>query len=603
MRIKPIISLSAMFMAVTFLSGCGGKATTYVDVTPNSPYGTITDYSFPKEEAAPGKWLTFRVNPALDFLIDTVTVNGTPAELQDSSNNTYMWQLVEGENKIEAKYKINPDVDFVDRFDININQETFDKVMEAKKGEQGLDFRKDGIEQMDAGGFINFVDGDTTHVETKNYGYTIKVRYLSIDTPESTNQIEEWGKTAALFNKSKLENAKTIILQSQGWARGDDDKTSETDGNGRNLAYVWYSELANPQLTDLRCLNLEMIYNGFSFGIGSREDCGDYFYEYLDKSLKSAQANARGMFSPDQDPNFDYGDPTPITLEQFYQDPEAYTPSETNPKQKMYKIEGYVSRIVDGSFYFQDKPSYERVGGALPEAYGMYAFTYAQTPIQVGHHLSIVGSFSLYGGSYQIQGLSFTQFSPDPNKHTIILDNNQKYDIVPLEVSVSEYNSADFLDNVLIKYTEDFYCYNKENDYGIHSEGGIHEVNEYNEKYPFYNTSNKLICFAHVGSETGTDMRFILTDGILVRYGLETSYTFKFFGGGTNYYYPGDATKVYPSLVVPTTDPNLITTTYTRKLMSVVGISQNYVSSSGKTQQYQLAIVSASDVNIKGVLS
>lgn len=600
MRIKPIISISALMMAVTLLSGCNnGVATTYVDLTPNSPYGKITDYNFPTEEAVPGKWLTFRVNPAVDFLIDTVKVNGQDAILQDSATNTYMWQIVEGQNKIEAKYKINPDIDFVDRFDLNIHQDMFDRIM---NNPNSLDFRADGIEQMDAGGFANYVDGDTTHMETKHFGYTIKIRYLSIDTPESTNQIEEWGKTAALFNKSILSNAKTVILQSQGWARGDEDRASKTDGNGRNLAYVWYSELANPKLTDMRCLNLEMVYNGFSFGIGAKEDCGDYFYSYFDKALKSAQANHRGMFSPDQDPNFDYGDPTPITLKEFYEDPDAYVPNEQNPKQKLYKIEGYVSRKLDGAFYFQDQPSYERVGGALPEAYGMYAFTYAQTAISVGHHVSVVGSFSLYGGSYQIQGLSFTEFDPNPNRDTIILDNYQKHEIKPIEVDISEYNSAKFLDNVLVTYKQDFYCYNKVANYGVHSEGGIHEVNEYNEKYPFYNTSNKLICFAHVGSETGTDMRFILTDGVLVRYGLETSYTFRFFGGGTNYYYPGDATQVYPS-VKNYADPNLIKTTYTRKLMSVVGISQNYISTSGATQQYQLAIVSASDVTIKGVLN
>ena len=592
MRLKSIISLSGMMMAITLLSGCGGTETTYLNVTPNSPYGTITNYSFSKEEAAPGKWLTFNVNPAEDFLIDKVKVNGEEAICQNNATNTYMYQLKEGVNKIEATYKINPEIDFVEKFDLNISQDLFNRVMNQPKT---LDFRADGIEQMDAGGFINFVDGDTTHVETKNYGYTIKIRYLSIDTPESTNQIEEWGKTAALYNQSKLENAKTIILQSQGWARGDADKLSKTDGNGRNLAYVWYSELANPQLTDLKCLNLEMVYQGFSFGIGAKEDCGDYFYSYLDKALKSAQDNHRGMFSGQQDVNFDYGTPTPITLKEFYQNPDSHISNQ----QKLYKIEGYVTRKIDGAFYFQDKPSYERVGGALPEAYGMYAFTYAQTPIAVGHHVSVIGCFSLYGGSYQIQGLNFTEFDPNPERDTIILDNYKTYDIVPLEVDITEYNASKFLDNVLIKYKQDFECYTKVANYGIHSEGGIHEVNEYNEKYPFYNTSNKLICFAKVN---GVDMRFILTDGILIRYGLETSYSHKFFGGGINYYYPGDATKVYPSLKVSESDPNLIKTVYTQKVMEVIGISQNYVSSSGKTQQYQLAIVSPSDVNIKGVL-
>ena len=163
MRIKSFISLGGMMMAITVLSGCGGTQTTYLNVTPNSPYGTITNYSFTKEEAAPGKWLTFNVNPAEDFLINTVKVNGEDAILQNNVTNTYMYQLKEGVNKIEATYKVNPTIDFVDKFDINISDELFDRVMNQPKT---LDFRADGIEHMDAGGFLNCVDGDRIFLNT-----------------------------------------------------------------------------------------------------------------------------------------------------------------------------------------------------------------------------------------------------------------------------------------------------------------------------------------------------------------------------------------------------------------------------------------------------
>jgi hypothetical protein len=46
-----------------------------------------------------------------------------------------------------------------------------------------------------------------------------------------------------------------------------------------------------------------------------------------------------------------------------------------------------------------------------------------------------------------------------------------------------------------------------------------------------------------------------------------------------------------------------MTKTYKAKIFNFTGICQNYVSSSGKTQQYQLVIVSPGDINITGVVS
>ena len=60
---------------------------------------------------------------------------------------------------------------------------------------------KNGKKVANTEGFMNYVDGDTTHVEAKNLGYTIKIRYLGIDTPESTSEIEKWGLTASYYSK------------------------------------------------------------------------------------------------------------------------------------------------------------------------------------------------------------------------------------------------------------------------------------------------------------------------------------------------------------------------------------------------------------------
>ena len=82
-----------------------------------------------------------------------------------------------------------------------------------------------------------FVDGDTTHFnmpENSISGNVLKARYLAINTPESTGQIEEWGKKASNFTKSKLSSATSIIIES------DNDKWNLDSTGSRYLVWVWY---------------------------------------------------------------------------------------------------------------------------------------------------------------------------------------------------------------------------------------------------------------------------------------------------------------------------------------------------------------------------
>lgn len=68
------------------------------------------------------------------------------------------------------------------------------------------------------------IDGDTIELENGE-----KVRFIGVDTPESTTQIEAYGKEAANFTKSLLEDKKV-------WFKYD---VGKTDKYGRTLAYVY----------------------------------------------------------------------------------------------------------------------------------------------------------------------------------------------------------------------------------------------------------------------------------------------------------------------------------------------------------------------------
>ena len=74
------------------------------------------------------------------------------------------------------------------------------------------------------------VDGDTAWFDIN--GEKIKTRFLAINTPESTNKIEAYGKEASEFTCNLLTNAKSLKVEY--------DKASEkTDKYGRILVWVY----------------------------------------------------------------------------------------------------------------------------------------------------------------------------------------------------------------------------------------------------------------------------------------------------------------------------------------------------------------------------
>ena len=76
---------------------------------------------------------------------------------------------------------------------------------------EGKDFIKDGIGEVQ---ISQYVDGDTAHFKTKS-GEKITVRFLGVNTPESTYKVEPWGFAASNYTKKALKNAYKIVLQSE----------------------------------------------------------------------------------------------------------------------------------------------------------------------------------------------------------------------------------------------------------------------------------------------------------------------------------------------------------------------------------------------------
>lgn len=149
---------------------------------------------------------------------------------------------------------------------------------------EGKSFIDDGIGEV----ILEYsVDGDTArfidpHSETMTQSFS--VRFLGIDTPESTRIIEPWGKAAAEFTRNRLNNAETIVLEAEG---------SRNDTYGRYLAFVW---------VDGVLLNLELVQEAYCTSMLSADS--KYFQVMIDTAMQVKKTGRR--FYGEKDRTYNY---------------------------------------------------------------------------------------------------------------------------------------------------------------------------------------------------------------------------------------------------------------------------------------------------------
>ncbi len=563
------------------------------------------------------------------------------------------------------------DYDVVAETKLNISDELFARVMMKKTDKNfeadKLDFNTHGIERMltntdylpnsQKDVFTNYVDGDTTSFTTYNGVYGVKVRYLAIDTPESTSEIEEWGKSASLENEETLKNAKHIILQSAGCAKTGQEAPADLDTYQRTLAYVWYSNVENPTKDDFRNLNLETVYKGFSTFSGALEDMSVDFYKAFMDANDIARKFKKKIYSNETDPNYYYGDPQALGLDALY-NPDLVGKDGLSvycDEYTRWTFEGVVSRKVGNAFYIQDT-----IDG---KTYGLYIFTLrTYAPVQVGKRLKVTGVLSYYGGVYELSGVSWSMFNPTKYDIQEVVDkdgNPVVEEVVPIKASCADIKAGKY-DCVLVEMeeagTDNTLYFNTtlsefKGTVTSYAYGGEEEVNTYNETHPFYNTSNDMIFFGRWGKdmENVSEFTSFVNDENLIRIKLpdavrvsdketdQTIVSYKYFTGTKDingneakyYYVPKDNSKnnvtigqkVYDLSTLP--DPtkssaaqlsidltNKVVTedavkaagvkfsakTFQRKkITSPIGIAQNYVSTSGNAM-YSLNLCDANDI-------
>lgn len=101
------------------------------------------------------------------------------------------------------------------------------------------------------------VDGDTAWFVLN--GKKIKARFLAIDTPESTNTIEEYGKEASYYTCDLLTNAQTIELEY-------DEASDKTDKYDRHLVWVFVDdELLQEKIVENGLGEVAYLYGNYKY--------------------------------------------------------------------------------------------------------------------------------------------------------------------------------------------------------------------------------------------------------------------------------------------------------------------------------------------------
>lgn len=151
-------------------------------------------------------------------------------------------------------------------------------------------------------GKVNLVavtDGDTANFTTVDGTY-MRVRFLGINTPESTAKVEAWGVKASMWMASVFEKAVDFCLVVDADAYG----TLDSSGS-RALAFVWYKTAADDALhpNQWRLYNLECVEQCYS----KNQLFTDSNLHYLDAFLAADEraTNCAGRVYGQKDPSFD----------------------------------------------------------------------------------------------------------------------------------------------------------------------------------------------------------------------------------------------------------------------------------------------------------
>ncbi len=257
--------------------------------------------------------------------------------------------------------------------------------------------------EIPASDIKQYIDGDTTHFNVPtsiSKNGILKARYLAVNTPESTGQIEEWGKKASNFTKEKLQSAVSVVLES-------DTSTWNYDSTGdRLLVWVWYKTSADGEYINL---NMQLLQEGLAIASNS---ANNIYGTYCMNAINQAKAYKKYVYSGEKDPDYYYGEAIELTIRELRANPAKYA-------GMTVAFEGIISKNSGDNGVYVETVDPET--GMLNGIFVYYGFNLTGGGLAVlkpGNKVRIVGSMQYYeaGGTYQVSDLHYDMMDPkNPN--------------------------------------------------------------------------------------------------------------------------------------------------------------------------------------------
>ena len=254
----------------------------------------------------------------------------------------------------------------------------------------------------------SYIDGDTTHFYVDRSvceDGVLKARYLAINTPESTGKIEEWGKAASKYTRSKLEKAVSIILESDN-GKWNIDSTGE-----RHLVWVWYKTAEDEEY---RNLNIEILQEGYAISSNASQN---RYGETCTAAIAQAIAYEKFVYSDELDPDFPYGDAQEVTLKQLRTHIEDYNGA-------LVAFTGIVTMNSDGSIIVEEYDEENNMYYGMTIYYGTSGLNgKGLEMLAIGNELRIVGVVSYWetGGVFQVTDLKYDRRDKDNPRNIKLL--------------------------------------------------------------------------------------------------------------------------------------------------------------------------------------
>lgn len=272
------------------------------------------------------------------------------------------------------------------------------------------------------------IDGDTVHFNNYSKTQLLKIRFLAVDTPESTGKIEPWGKPASQYTKERLLAAEKIVIES-------DTGLPQLDSTGeRYLAWVWYKL---PNEDKYHNLNIELLQEGLAMGKNTSDN---KYGEVATNALTQARTNNINLYSAQKDPLFYYGGTVDLTIKSLVADIEGYN-------GRLVRFEGVVTKLQGNGAYVEQYDEDTEMSYGVYVYYGFHSL--APKFFKVGNKLKITGNAennATYG--FQVTGLNFSLINPGEND-TQILESGIK--VEPTLIIGKDITTREYLENTLIK--------------------------------------------------------------------------------------------------------------------------------------------------------